>query len=66
VRQLLTPREREVVDLIAAGLPYRSIAERLGLSYSTVRTHVAHAMERTGATHAPHLVAIVERERRDA
>ncbi len=36
----LTPREREVLRLMAAGLPSRSIATDLGISYTTVRTHI--------------------------
>lgn len=34
---LLSPREADVVRLIAAGLGYRDIADRLGLSRKTVR-----------------------------
>jgi len=36
----LTPREREVLELIAAGLPNERIAERLGISPHTVRSHI--------------------------
>jgi DNA-binding NarL/FixJ family response regulator len=38
----LTPREREVLSLIAEGLTDRGIAERLFLSTNTVETHVRH------------------------
>jgi DNA-binding NarL/FixJ family response regulator len=38
----LTEREREVLDLIAAGQPNRSIAKRLFLSDKTVRNHVSN------------------------
>jgi DNA-binding NarL/FixJ family response regulator len=37
----LTPREREVLDLIAAGLPNAAIATRLGLAGKTVGNHVS-------------------------
>ena len=37
----LTGREREVLELLAAGLPTGSIARRLGLSDKTVRNHVS-------------------------
>ena len=36
----LTPREKEVLRLMAEGIPSRSIAEELGISYTTVRTHI--------------------------
>ena len=37
----LTPREREVLDLIAAGLPNATIANRLGLAGKTVGNHIS-------------------------
>ena len=37
----LTPREREVLDLIAAGLPNATIAIRLGLAAKTVGNHIS-------------------------
>jgi DNA-binding NarL/FixJ family response regulator len=37
----LTPREREVLDLIAAGLPNPAIAARLGLSVKTIGNHTS-------------------------
>jgi DNA-binding NarL/FixJ family response regulator len=36
----LTPREKEVLRLMAEGAPSREIAGRLGISYTTVRTHI--------------------------
>ena len=36
----LTPREKEVLRLLADGHPSRSIAAELGISYTTVRTHI--------------------------
>jgi len=38
--QSLTVREREVLRLVATGEPTRAIASRLGISYTTVRTHI--------------------------
>ena len=36
----LTPREREIVEALAQGCPYKEIADRCGISLSTVRTHL--------------------------
>ena len=36
----LTPREKEVLGLMAKGTPSREIGARLGISYTTVRTHI--------------------------
>ena len=38
--QSLTPRERQVLALMAAGLSSRAVAAKLGISYTTVRTHI--------------------------
>jgi DNA-binding NarL/FixJ family response regulator len=42
----LTPREREVLELLARGYYYKEITEVLGLSMSTVNTHVRHIYEK--------------------
>jgi DNA-binding NarL/FixJ family response regulator len=44
----LTPREREVLVLVGAGLANAEIAERLHLGVTTVKTHVANLMTKTG------------------
>ena len=36
----LSPREQEVLDFLARGFLYKEIADRLGVSYATIRTHV--------------------------
>jgi DNA-binding NarL/FixJ family response regulator len=36
----LTPREKEVLQLMAEGLSSRSVAAKMGISYTTVRTHI--------------------------
>jgi two-component system nitrate/nitrite response regulator NarL len=45
----LTPREREVLDLLAQGLTNRRIAERLGISEHTAKFHVAAICGKLGA-----------------
>lgn len=45
----LTPRERQILDLVADGLTTPEIARHLGISGPTVRTHVEHAREKLGA-----------------
>src|SRR5207248_9330394 len=45
----LTPREAEVLKLIAAGLSNSEIAAALVVSSATVKTHVNHIFAKTGA-----------------
>ncbi|MBD5128781.1 MAG: response regulator transcription factor [Ruminococcaceae bacterium] len=47
----LTPRETEVVRLVAEGLSNQQIAERLFLSNGTVRNHISAILEKTGLEH---------------
>jgi len=42
----LTPREQEILALLAKGALYKEIADALGISISTVRTHVLHIYEK--------------------
>ncbi len=51
----LTPREQEILQLLAKGYYYKEISDSLGITYNTVRTHLQHIYEklhvqsRTGA-----------------
>jgi DNA-binding NarL/FixJ family response regulator len=45
----LTPREREVLDLMSVGLDNRAIAAKLDIQYTTVRGHVRSVIEKIGA-----------------
>ena len=45
----LTPREIEVLELVAEGRPNRAIAERLGISDQTVKFHLASINGKLGA-----------------
>ena len=44
----LTPREREVLSLVAVGLPNKPIARRLGISEKTVKTHLTRIFATLG------------------
>ena len=45
----LTPREREILGLMAEGMDNREVAARLSVSYATVRSHVRHLLGKLGA-----------------
>lgn len=47
----LSPRETEIVRLIAEGLSNQQIAEKLFLSNGTVRNHISAILEKTGLEH---------------
>lgn len=46
----LTPRQRQVLDLVARGLSNKEIAKTLGLSPATIKTHVSQAIAIVGGT----------------
>lgn len=46
----LSPREREVVALLAEGLSNRAIAERLGIATDTAKFHVGRVIDKLDAT----------------
>ena len=52
----LTPRQRQILQLIAEGHPTRQIAERLFLSIKTVETHRGQIMQRLNIFDVPGLV----------
>jgi DNA-binding NarL/FixJ family response regulator len=45
----LTPTERKVADLVAAGLSNPDVAQRLNLSRRTVESHVSRILAKLGA-----------------
>ena len=53
---LLTPREREIFDLVATGEPNKAIARHLGISFRTVELHRAHIVEKLQARSLSDLV----------
>ena len=56
--KFLTPRERQIMTLVGAGLNNDTIAERLHLSPLTVKTHVNRAMMKLGARDRAQLVVL--------
>ena len=54
----LTPREREVFDLLVEGLSTKAIARALGASPRTIEVHRGRVMEKLGAHSLPELVRL--------
>jgi two-component system CheB/CheR fusion protein len=55
----LTPRQRQVMELVLAGHPSKNIAADLGLSQRTVENHRASVMRKTGSKSLPALARLV-------
>ena len=55
---LLTAREREILGMVAMGMGSSWIAAALGISPSTVETHVRHCLEKLGARNRTHAIAL--------
>jgi RNA polymerase sigma factor (sigma-70 family) len=58
----LTPREREVLDLVVEGMSNKAIANTLGLSAKTVEVHRAKVMEKMHARSISDLVKMAMQE----
>ena len=54
----ITPRELEILELIAAGLSNREIAERISVSENTVKTHSSRLFEKLSARRRTQAVQI--------
>ncbi len=59
----LSPRERDVVQLIADGMSTKQIAVELDLAESTVKTYLRSLFDKLGASHRAHAVALALRHR---
>jgi len=55
----LSPRQRQIMELVATGLTNRDIAAQFGLQADTVRLQRREALRRLGAKTSPHAVAIM-------
>lgn len=58
--ETLTPREREVLSLVAAGLMNKQIAAEIGIAEITVKIHRGHIMRKMGTRSLADLVKITE------
>ena len=56
--EMLTKRERQVLDLVAAGMSTREIAEALQVSYKTVDAHRVNVTKKMKARNVSHLIAM--------
>jgi RNA polymerase sigma factor (sigma-70 family) len=56
--QTLTPRERQVLDLVVAGLANKRIGSELGTSEKTIKVHRSRVMQKMGASSLPDLVRL--------
>ncbi|MEX2177096.1 MAG: helix-turn-helix transcriptional regulator [Gemmatimonadaceae bacterium] len=59
----ITPREREILELIAAGLSNQEIADRLFVTQNTVKTHASRVFEKLNARRRTQAVRIAKAER---
>jgi DNA-binding CsgD family transcriptional regulator len=62
--QRLTPREREVLDLVATGMRNDEIAQALWVSPATVRKHLENSYEKLGVHTRTAAVAAIHRHTR--
>jgi FixJ family two-component response regulator len=57
----LTPREREIMALVTAGLMNKQVGGRIGISEMTVKIHRGHVMRKMGTKSLADLVLIAEK-----
>ena len=60
--EMLTAREREILQLLADGMSNADVAQRLFISQETVKSHVRHILTKLEADTRTHAVAIALRE----
>lgn len=59
--QRLTPREYEVMQLVATGLLNKQVGAELGMAEKTVKTHRAHVMQKLGITSVAELMVVLQK-----
>jgi DNA-binding CsgD family transcriptional regulator len=53
---MITPKEKEILQLIASGLSSKQIAERLSISFYTVQTHRKNMLAKMRVKNTPELI----------
>ena len=59
--QRLTPREYQVMELVATGLLNKQVGGELGMAEKTVKTHRAHMMQKLGITSVAELMLVLQK-----
>jgi len=57
----LTPREYEVMQLVATGMLNKQVGGELGMAEKTVKTHRAHVMQKLGITSVAELMMVLQK-----
>jgi FixJ family two-component response regulator len=57
----LTPREYEVMQLVATGMLNKQVGGELGMAEKTVKTHRAHVMQKLGITSVAELMVVLQK-----
>jgi len=57
----LTPREYEVMQLVATGILNKQVGAELGMAEKTVKTHRAHVMQKLGITSVAELMVLLQK-----
>ena len=59
--QQLTPREHQVMELVATGLLNKQVGGKLGMAEKTVKTHRAHMMQKLRITSVAELMVVLQK-----
>ena len=57
----LTPREYQVMELVATGMLNKQVGGELGMAEKTVKTHRAHVMQKLGITSVAELMVVLQK-----
>ena len=59
--QRLTPREFQVMELVATGMLNKQVGAELGMAEKTVKTHRSHVMQKLGITSVAELMRVLQK-----